>query len=134
FLFVSSSSWPPPALPSFPTRRSSDLGEERDRLVERALHVELDLGMLVRGAEGLDRRGPAEHLGARAVVALAEALRPELTEPIGDGVEAVAVGHHDVDRRTRLGVGQVLEGGEKAARAAPQLIRGAPLLHGPRAL
>ena len=52
--------------------------------------------MLVGRAEGLDGGEALEDLGAVGGVALAEALGPELAEPVGEEVEPVAVGHEDV--------------------------------------
>ena len=72
-----------------------DLDEAED-LVVWALAVELDLGVLVGGAECFDGCVAGVDDVALGVDAFAEALGPELAEPVCEEVEAVGVGHEHV--------------------------------------
>src|SRR5206468_3121749 len=74
------------------------LEEEEEHLVGRPLHVELELRVLVGGAERAHRRLPPLDGAAGQVPRLAEALRPELAEPVGGRRQALAVWHEDQDR------------------------------------
>ncbi len=105
------------------------LEQEGDGLVEWPLHVELNLRVLIGGAYGLDRRGPDEDLLPREAVLLAQALGPELAEPVGHVAQAVRVGHHHVDRRTVLPVRQELQCSKHGGGVLEQLIRAAALVH-----
>src|SRR5581483_10648016 len=71
--------------------------EEEDDLVARALGPELELGVLVGGADGPDGRLPPLDRPPLEVDRLAEALGPELAEPVARRRETVAVGHHHDD-------------------------------------
>ena len=51
--------------------------------------------MLVDRAERLDRGLPGEDLLAIGSEPLAETLRPELAEPVGNAEERIGIGHHD---------------------------------------
>ena len=57
-----------------------------DQVLARAVHEQLQLAVLVDGAEAGDRR--------RALPVLAEALRPQLREPGAEAPEPVRIGHH----------------------------------------
>ena len=63
-------------------------------MLRRAVEIELELAVLIDGAERRDRRGP--------LAALAEALAPELHIPGGEAREAVAIGQHDVGTHAAL--------------------------------
>src|SRR5439155_276312 len=77
---------------------------EEDHLVARARHVELELRVLVGGAERAHGRLAPLDGAAGEVLRLAEALRPELAEPVGGRRQALAVRHEDDDRlRVRAG-------------------------------
>ena len=53
--------------------------------------------MHIRRADGNDRRTPIADLSALLVELLAEGLSEELDIPLRDGLQIVAVGHHDLD-------------------------------------
>ena len=86
-------------------------------------HEQLHFAVLV----GRSQRG--ERCRAGAVVArlpvLAEALRPELHEPVGDVPQRIGVRHQHVDVPAGRRVGQELERGEETRRVRRQRIAGA---------
>src|SRR5918993_926345 len=74
--------------------------DDLDHLVLGALHVELDLRVLVRGADCAVRCG--------AFAILAQRLRPELHEPGREPLQRVGVGHHDPDVAPPRGVHEIV--------------------------
>src|SRR5437870_12016437 len=70
-------------------------GHQRDRLVRRAFHEELDLAVLIRRAKRAERRRP--HVLRAFLLLLAEALGPELHEPLGHDAPRIATGYPEVD-------------------------------------
>ena len=102
-------------------------GHEGHDLVERPLHEQLRLRVLVSGAHGGERRRAGVDHPAVAVDALAETFGPELAEPLGDIAQTVAVGHQHVNPRPGLGVRRPVERGverggivEERARLGPR--------------
>ena len=57
-------------------------------------HIELGLGVLIRHAQGLDRRRARMHDFPAAVQLLAQAFRPKLAVPIGHPPEVLRIRHH----------------------------------------
>ena len=53
--------------------------------------------MLIRRAQGLDRRLAGEDVFLLQPVLLAETFGPELAEPVGQVIQPGAVGHHHGD-------------------------------------
>src|SRR2546427_2790967 len=100
---------------------------EEDHLVARPLHAELELRVLIGGAEREHRRLAPLDGATGEVPRLAEALRPELAEPVGGRRQALAVRHEDEDR-LRVPCGQEEERprqrqrrvGERRRRARPR--------------
>src|SRR5437867_5821294 len=58
---------------------------------------------------------------------LAETLRPELHEPVGEIAQWIGIRHEDVDVPSELAVGQKLQGGEEAGGIGAKRVTGAPL-------
>ena len=86
-------------------------GEQREPLVERPLHVELDLAVLVGDADGLDRRRAGEDVVARPRPPLADRFGEELRVPVAEEREALAVGERHRHRLRHARLHQVLERG-----------------------
>src|SRR5690606_27484680 len=113
---------------------SPTLDEEGDRLVERPFHVELDLRVLVGYAERFDGCWTGMDFHSLARVALPETLGPELTEPIGDVAKRIGVGHHHMDRRVQLLIGEVLQRRIHPRWISQEVARTTALVHGLRPL
>ena len=101
---------------------------EGDDFVERPLHEELHLAVLVGGAGRRHRRGPRVDGAALAIHALAQTLGPELTVPLGELPQPVRVRHEHVDPGAEVGVGRPVEGRVERGRV-PQQIVGLRSLH-----
>ena len=58
-------------------------------MLARAIHEKLELAVLIERAKATDRR--------RAFAVLAEALSPQLHEPIAETAKPIRIRHHDLD-------------------------------------
>ncbi len=103
--------------------------EEGDDLVVRALHVELQLGVLIGHPQRFDRQGPrVDHLPL-SIDLLAQALAPQLPVPVGHVAQAGGVRHHDADASSEPRVLQELDAGESAGGVFPPVCLRDPVSH-----
>ena len=98
-------------------------GQERDDLVERSFDVKLHDRMLVGHAQRFLGRLARVHPFARAIDAFAEALGPELTEPIRHVAQRVRVRHHHLDVLALRLVHQIMQRRARERRVFPELLR-----------
>ncbi len=104
-------------------------GQKCHHLVVGPFHVELDLGVLIGGAQGLHGRLPGKDLPTVQGSAFAKALGPELPIPVCDAVKRVGIGHHDGDVFAPLGVENVVDGRVEVGRILPDFHLAASALH-----
>src|SRR5205823_8624647 len=96
-------------------------GDEAHSLVRRSLHEELHLTVLIGSAERREWCWTNARVSFHAV--LAEALCPELDEPVGDIAQRIGVRHEDMDVPPQLRVRQKLQHREGASGILGERIR-----------
>ena len=97
-------------------------GEERDDFIERALHEELHLAVLVGGAHRGNRSGSPVHQGAAPILSLAQTLGPELTVPFRELPEPVTVRHEHMELGAQGRIGGPEEGAIEGGTILQQLV------------
>ena len=90
-------------------------------LVDRPFGEQLQQRVLVGGSDGGERRLPDVCRRTVDGLRLAEALGPQLREPRGESVQAIAVRHHHDDVLLVSRVGEVEQRAEQVRRVLPQL-------------